>query len=196
MTEAVRIIQREHRNLIAVLHCLSSVAGDIRTRVDNPEYELFHAIIDYLESFLDTFHHPKENEYLFRALRRRHPSAAQMLDELEAQHDQGEVLLAEMKAALAEYEFRGAEAYAAFQKTVDAYHDFEWEHMRREEMEAIPQARRYLTDEDWAEIDRAFASHEDPLFGAEPQERFRTLLSRIAAAAPAPYGHKITGSRA
>jgi hemerythrin-like domain-containing protein len=54
-----------------------------------------------------------------------------------------------------------------------------WEHLGREEGVILPAAQRYLTDEDWAEIDAAFAENDDPRFGHEADVSMRHLFSRI-----------------
>ncbi len=71
---------------------------------------------------------------------------------------------------------------------VDAYAAFHWEHMRKEEVEVMPAAEQHLLPEDWAEIDAAFGSHGDPLFGADAETEFGTLFRRIVDLAPPPIG--------
>ena len=70
---------------------------------------------------------------------------------------------------------------------VDAYADFHWKHMRREETEVLPLAEKHLTADDWRAIDRAFQANEDPIAQIEERD-FQTLFSRIATLAPAPVG--------
>ena len=61
-------------------------------------------------------------------------------------------------------------------------------HIKREESELFPLARKVLSDVDWDEIDAAFADSSDPQFGEESKAEFRALLSRIVNEAPAPIG--------
>ena len=51
-----------------------------------PNFELLGAMIYYIDAFPERFHHPKEDEYLFRLLRVRHPDAAPLLDRLNIEH--------------------------------------------------------------------------------------------------------------
>jgi hemerythrin-like domain-containing protein len=78
----------------------------------------------------------------------------------------------------------GAEA---FRVAVDAYADFHWKHMRKEEQELLPLAERALTREDWAEINAGFAGNHDPIADLREQD-FARLFSRIVSLAPAPVG--------
>ena len=49
-------------------------------------------------------------------------------------------------------------------------------------------ARTHEADEDWHKIHTAFESHEDPIFGEDTAEEFRSLLSRIIRLARPPNG--------
>ncbi len=60
--------------------------------------------------------------------------------------------------------------------------------MRKEEVEVMPAAERHLLPEDWAEIDAAFGSHGDPLFGVDAETEFGTLFRKIVDLAPPPIG--------
>lgn len=188
MQEAIKIIQNEHRGMAAVLYCLKCVREDIEKRGLRPDLALFYAAIDYIESFLDRFHHPKEDTYLFRALRRRYPKALPIINELENEHGIGESLLRALRAALDAYHRDGAQAFDAFSGALEEYYQFEWQHMKKEEEEILPLARERLTEDDWREIDAAFTAHDDPLFGERPRKEFKALFSRIAELAPAPHG--------
>ena len=48
-------------------------SGDIERRGYSPDFELFYLILEYVRDFVDRYHHPKEDHYLFKALRRRVP---------------------------------------------------------------------------------------------------------------------------
>ncbi len=122
-----------------------------------------------------------------RGCKLRRPDAAPLLDRLHAEHEQGRVKFAELKAALDEYH-RDAKTLPSFVERVERYSHFHWLHMRREEDEVLPLAAAALTAEDWAGIDAAFASNSDPVVGISATREFRTLFRRIVALAPPPLG--------
>ena len=68
MSRAISIIKQEHLNYLALLQCLGHLADEARESRSAPDLTLFHNIVDYIESFLNRFHHPNEDDYLFRAL--------------------------------------------------------------------------------------------------------------------------------
>jgi len=190
MPNATDIIKTEHRNYIAVLQCLDGVISDVERGNLQPDFALFHLILDYIDGFLDSYHHPREDQFLFRALRERDPESAELLETLENQHQEGYRLLAGLRELLVNYERSQSPSDGkAFFDAFRVYHRLEWNHMRSEEMEVLPRAREHLKEADWAAIDKAFSDHEDPMFGDAPEARFARLLHRIAEMAPAPHGY-------
>jgi len=189
MSSAIETIKAEHRNYISVLHCIDGVIGDVERNVIEPDFVLFRTVLDYIEEFLDRYHHPKEDEHLFRTLRLRDRDCATLLDELEAQHQHGYRMLKDLRASLDAYE-KDTASGSIFFEALRAYHRMEWDHMRSEEMEVIPRARAALTDDDWVNIDKVFSDHSDPVFGDAPKKKFEDLLHRIASMAPAPHGYR------
>ncbi len=191
MTQAINIIKQEHRNYLALLSCLQHLVADMKGSDPRAHCVLFHAIVDYIESFLDRYHHPKEDEYLFRALRERHPDSEELIRRLEHQHREGHDLLEALKAALKDLEERGPAAVPRFAQAARAYQAHQYDHMRAEEMEVLPLALRHLSVADWQEIDAAFTAHDDPLFGDDRRAEYRKLYSKIVRMAPQPYGFGI-----
>jgi hemerythrin-like domain-containing protein len=188
MALAPSIIREEHRSLSAVTQSLRALARDARDRGRAPDYELFTVILDYIEGFSDRFHHPKEDEHLFAALRRRCAEAGEALDVLERDHARGDELTRDLRFLLSRCRVGGAAALEAFAAAVEEYVEFYWRHMRLEEDVVLPLAERTLTEADWQPIDAAFRANEDPLFGARPREEFRKLFQLIVNLAPAPVG--------
>jgi hemerythrin-like domain-containing protein len=188
MSTALSIIREEHRSLSAVIQSLQLLAREARDREREPDYELFTLMLDYIEGFSDRFHHPKEDEHLFAALRRRTGEASEVLDVLERDHARGDELLRDLRYLLTRCRVRGAPAVDTFAVAVEQYADFHWRHMRLEEVVVMPLAERWLTVADWEPIDAAFQANDDPVFGARPREEFRKLFGLILRRAPAPIG--------
>lgn len=186
--KAIGIIHREHQLIAAVLHGMRHLIRDIRDNGAKPNFELFGAMTYYIDAFPERFHHPKEDEYLFRALRKRHPDAHSLLDRLQREHQEGAGKIQSLEQALARYQQGGAKEFPAFASAVEDYANFHWTHMRAEEMEVMPLARKYLTTEDWQAIDEAFLGNSDPLLGADVGVGFETLFTRICNLAPPPIG--------
>jgi hemerythrin-like domain-containing protein len=186
--QAIRIILDEHRAMAAVLHGMLYLVHEIRDRKSAPNFELLGAMLYYIDAFPERFHHPKEDEYLFRLLRVRHPDAAPLLDRLNIEHRAGAEKIRVLEQALSRYQQGGAEESSKFMAAVEEYAAFHWEHMRSEEKEVMPLAEKYLLAGDWQTIDAAFLGHSDPMLGAEAGAKYSALFTRIVNLAPPPIG--------
>jgi branched-chain amino acid transport system ATP-binding protein len=184
--QALRIISEDHTNLWRLATTIDQIADEVAAgaAVDSA---LFQSIFDYIEQFVDTFHHPKEDDYLFRLLRLRSVEAHELLDSLQLQHREGPDSLRNLRSQ-AKQAALGQRTAAAFACDLHAYTTVLKSHIRAEEKFLRPMARVALTAEDWSEIDGAFLDNKDPLFGDAAKAEFRALFHRIASLAPESIG--------
>jgi hemerythrin-like domain-containing protein len=187
MPRAVDVITQEHRSITAVISALEYLARDVAGGGE-PDYEVLTVILDYIETFPSRLHHPKEDRYLFSAVRLRSAAAAPILDELEEEHRRGDELTRELRYLLTRCRVGGAGARQAFAAAVAGYARFHWAHMRKEEDVILPLARETLTDAEWTAIDAAFSVNDDPVPGLAPRQEFNALFRLIVAMAPPPIG--------
>lgn len=186
--KAINIIRDEHRSMAAVLHGMLYLVHDTRDRGTEPDFKVLGAMIYYIDAFPERFHHPKEDQYLFRLLRARHPEAAALIDRLGEEHLAGAEKIRSLEQALARYQQGGRAEFPNFLAAVEAYATFHWNHMRAEEKELLPLAEQHLSVDDWEIIDAAFSGHTDPMLGAEEGTKYSVLFTRIANLAPPPIG--------
>ncbi len=184
---ALHVIKTEHRNLLRVVNLFDIILRGAAPG-EPPDFSLLGAIVDYLQRFPDTHHHPKEDRFLFAALRARDPDSHGILDELEAEHTLCLAATTGLAAALDAYRAGAPGADAAFRAAAADYRRLQLRHLQKEEGVVMPMALRALRPGDWEAIDAAFADNRDPLFSEDAEEEARALYSRIVNLAPAPYG--------
>jgi hemerythrin-like domain-containing protein len=187
MTEAIRILKDEHRSISAVLLGLKHLAQLAQDPHVQPRFQVFRSMLRYIDEYPERLHHPKEDEHLFARLLQRAPETKALVDDLKDEHVKGVQLIRDLERSLLFFEEGWPRGAREFLAAVDAYADFHWNHMRKEETELLPLAERYLNAEDWRAIGAAFARNSDALAGVEVQD-FQKLFSRIANLAPAPIG--------
>ena len=175
---ALRIIRDEHRTLTSVIQSLQLLVHDAAMAAGAPDFELFTVILDYIEMFPERLPHPKEDEHLFARLVVRVPDTRTLIEKLKAEHVEGVKLVRELERALVFFEDRAPDGAREFLDAVNAYAEFHWQHMRKEEQELLPLAERYLTAQDWKSIDAAFKENPD----------FEKQFTRIVNLAPEPVG--------
>lgn len=185
--EAIRIIEDEHLAISTVLYALRHLVREMRAGAA-ADFALLHAILDYIVSYPQRWHHPKEDKYLFAAIRQRTRDADALIDKLEREHALGQPMVERLKQHLVAFRAGDAAAGDAFIATAERYAEFEWAHLQTEEDVLIPIAERVLTDEDWDAVNEAFRENDNPLFGIKPRDEAETLYHRILMLAPAPIG--------
>lgn len=187
MRDAVRLLRDEHRTISAVLSGLRELARLAQEPGVRPDFAALRAMVYYIDTFPEKLHHPKEDEHLFARLVQRAPEAAPLVDELQAEHVAGARLVRDLERAVLGYEQSWPEGGVAFRDAVEAYAQFHWRHMRKEELSLLPLAEERLAAEDWEAIAAAFRANQDPLAGTAERD-FSRLFQRIAEIAPAPVG--------
>ena len=181
---AAAIIDDEHHSLAAVIRGLEHVVREAGIEPAPPPFALLRAMLHYIRAFPETLHHPKEDAYLFRKLRARTAEFDDTLDELQLQHVAGNGQVAELEWTLAAWEADPAAGLPAFAAAVAQFAEAQWRHMNLERKVILPAAREHLTDEDWAEILRAFSENGDPRFNVDADGQFRRLFASILERAP------------
>lgn len=187
MNQAIRIIHDEHRSISAILSGLTSLAALAQDAKVRPEFEVLRAMIYYIDAFPERMHHPKEDQHLFARLLQRDPGARALVQGLQAEHVAGVQLVRDLERALMDFEQAWPKGAKKFAAAVEAYSQFHWDHMGKEENELLPRARKALTAEDWAAIGTAFAGNQDPIADLREKD-FDKLFQRIVNLAPAPVG--------
>lgn len=188
MSTTLTIIRDEHRSIAAILHGMEYLVQAIREKRRNVDPQVFHAMLYYLDTFSGRVHHPKEDYYLFGALRKHGAEAEALIAELEQEHAGGEDALRRLAQGLNRYEEGGEKEFPAFELEIGRFVHGYREHMRKEEEHLFPLAKKLLTPGDWAWIDREFKENRDPLADAYEIRDFEKLFDRIVSLAPPPIG--------
>ena len=186
---SIRIIREEHMALAAMLRSLGMMLDRGTSHEPEVFFEVVRAMLFYIDEFPEKRHHPKESNLLFPRVVRLAPEVFDTVALLEKDHNKGESTVRELQHMLLAWELLGEPRRAVFEQAVKRYISFYLEHMRLEEEVILPAAQRVLDDQDWAELDAAFATNCDPLTGKYPRDAtYDRLFTRIVTRAPAPIG--------
>ena len=180
MPQSLRNLQLEHESLGRLLDIMAEWIADF-SESQSPDYRLLQIIADYLLSYPDEVHHPKE-DLIFLKLQHRDSGAASKLSQLLEEHRDLREITREFAAIVGDSTgsatSHAEQVLQATRKLVDYYRH----HIEMEEEHFFPTAERVLTKRDWAEIDFAFSERTDPLlFEAETKyKNLRAKISRIS----------------
>lgn len=176
MAQSLRNLQLEHQNLGRLLDIMDEWIGGSGAS-QAPDYRLLRVIADYLLSYPDEVHHPKE-DLIFLKLQRRDSGAASKLSRLLDEHRELREITHEFAAIVGDSKepaaSRRKQVLQATRKLVDYYRH----HIEMEEEHFFPTAERALTRGDWAEIDFAFNERTDPLLH-EAETKYKNLRAKI-----------------
>ncbi len=179
MSESIVLWHAEHRHFSRLLDLLERQVAAFHA--DNePNFELMLDLVSYLRYFPDRYHHARE-DVAFARLAERDPSMKPVVDRLLQEHR----VIAAAGAELLGYLQRVVDDVVVERAKVEAaaatYLVYYRRHLALEDRDVAPRAEEVLTPEDWQAIVAAVPHGPDPLFGEDPDERYRQLRRQIAA---------------
>jgi hemerythrin-like domain-containing protein len=178
LAATIVVMRDEHRSLAAVLHAWNQALTAARESDVAPRPGLMRAMLEFIEG-LEARHQPRE-EQLFALLRERTGVVAADLDELERQHQRQGQLMHELTRVVEALQANGSPlARRSLEKAVGDYARFTWDHVGREEAVVLPAARRYLSEADWAQLDRACSMVPDAAPDGAAEPGYGPRLARI-----------------
>ena len=187
--ESLQIIRDEHAAVAAMLRSLILMVERGPHDDQQQYFDVLRAMLFYVDEFPERHHHTKESELMFPKIGSTSPDVRVAIERLDREHARGEQLVRELQHLLTAWEMIGDSRRAAFEGACRRYIKFYLEHMRLEEEVVLPAAEQNLSEEAWAEVDRAFAENRDPLTGRFPPDpAYERLFSQILRKAPAPIG--------
>ncbi|MBC8339068.1 MAG: hemerythrin domain-containing protein [Alphaproteobacteria bacterium] len=177
MTKILDDLRQDHRNL-ALLWDLLGRELNIFKEGGHPDYELVETILDYCLNYPDLCHHPKEN-LVYDKLAERDPGAISAIGDLKKEHEKLTSLTWRFSTALSNVLEDEQLPREWFLNVANDFLGFSRNHMQMEEVLFFPAARKGLTGDDWAELEKAVEDVEDPLFGSDKQEKYQSLFQDI-----------------
>jgi hemerythrin-like domain-containing protein len=177
MSNIIQILLEEHRNIDKLLLVLEREL-DVFDRSEEPDYEIFQAVIQYFQDYPENCHHPKE-DMVFEKLKALDAAAADRVGDAEADHRDETLRLRRLVEAVEDI-LAGREFLR--QTFHDVVHEFiahQRQHMDKEERLLFPAAIKGLRPEDWADIDARLNDRKDPLFNGVIETKFQALQRTI-----------------
>jgi hemerythrin-like domain-containing protein len=180
MSDTLLLLRFEHDNISMLLDIIDTQLGKL-IQADDIDCELIGSVVDYLRSYGDECHHPKE-DLIFPTLSRRNSGAAKIVGDLPQEHDDMAIMTEALARELEEAQESKARASRLKLKTpLTNFLKFYRGHLAMEEKQFFPAALRELTEEDWEVIDFGTFDRKDPLFSDAVEKRFDRLCEHISA---------------
>lgn len=179
MPEVIQSILREHRTIREVLDVLEAQI-DLFERAEQTDYELIREIVDYLRTFPDLYHHPKE-DLIFQRLKARDAASVRPFGNLEALHEEISERLGDFSRAISRVMMGVEVPRDALVSLARGFISGERNHMDAEEEHFLPVAEEKLSAADWSRIEEAVVNFKDPLLAPATNDRFELLREHVSS---------------
>ncbi|WP_240732764.1 hemerythrin domain-containing protein [Halioglobus maricola] len=174
----MKALRAEHRHMAGVMQLFLDQLQLIESGGDADAHVIYE-IMDYMVSWPDEYHHPRE-DLIYSRVAELDGKAADEVDTLQRDHDRtaknGRKLLADIRAWR-----KGDLADEKLVAAGRAYVEHCYEHMNVEEKLVFPHIEEVLSLDDWRDLaaDDQLKSVSVPVFGPAVQREFRTLTRRL-----------------
>lgn len=177
MSKCLDELQKDHSNLEKLLNLLTEQL-QILEQDDEVDFSLILDIVDYVESYLDLYHHPREDA-MFKMYLAKSSSGRAMIDKLMKEHRALAQLTQSLCKLLNGIMHDAVISKETFKQELSAYIQHQKDHLTTEEEKVFPLINKTLTKEDWRQIEKEIPAREDPLFGKQVLEQYETLYARL-----------------
>jgi hemerythrin-like domain-containing protein len=174
----LKALYAEHRHIASVMQLFSEQLAAIEAG-EPVDTHVLYEIMDYMVTWPDRFHHPRE-DLIYGRVAELDSGAADNVDSLQRDHDfmakSGQEVLHNIQL------WRDGEISGeVLVNSGRAYVDHMYEHMNSEETLVFPQIDSVLGPEDWRELaqDDQLRPVADPVFGHRVQREFRNMARRL-----------------
>jgi len=178
-SKVTTIFKEEHRAIAVICYALRACAQNLHDGLII-DTDLLRSMLVYLDEFPAKFHHPKEDTYLFPAIKRRTHEFDDMIYALQGHHAAEDGHLKSVLEVVNRYSESPREVAKELASTIEQAAFYELRHITLEESELIPGAIKHLLPEDWDEIALAFSENGDPCFEPAKGRNYKLMFSRIA----------------
>ena len=181
MHEVLQALHADHVNLSRLLTLVQRELHKPEQGGDT-DYATILDALDYIENYADKVHHVRENE-IYARLEQKFPDRAELVDELRTEHRR----LGESTLHATQLLSNALNDVVLDKQTVEAsvtdFIGIQLQHIGREERDVFPLIDSLFEPADWQHVIAQAAQHaEDPLFGTQTRDRYRTLYASLSAA--------------
>jgi hemerythrin-like domain-containing protein len=170
-------LHQDHINISRVLDLLEQQLARMKAD-ERPDYFLMSKVVEYIQEYPDTFHHPQEDA-IFTVYLESHEKGQDELESLRREHEELSKLTTDLREAVDCMFHGGVVCRDDFVWQVEDYIQRQRAHMDREESEVFPMLEKTLTAADWARVEEIMPNQADPVFGSSLKSQYDTLYRRI-----------------
>jgi hemerythrin-like domain-containing protein len=174
----MKALRAEHRHMATVMQLFSQQLSAIEGG-ELVDTHVVYEIMDYMVTWPDRFHHPRE-DLIYARVAEVDTSTADDVDTLQRDHDHTAKQSRQLLRDIERWRL-GEVSGTVVVKSGRAYIDHVYEHMNLEEKLVFPRIEAVLTVQDWRELagDDELRAVADSIFGPRVQREFRNMTRKL-----------------
>ncbi|XOV83348.1 MAG: hemerythrin domain-containing protein [bacterium] len=176
-TQLMDRLNNDHFHIATVMNSLEKMFKQFPD--EDIDWTTVSDMLDYLQEYPDTVHHPLEDQLFDRVLDKGlTPAERELVHANLAQH--AEIINATLQLDQDVSQILNDVVVPIDQvlKHFERYIQLQRVHMRNENTHLFPLAERLLTMQDWRDVEAEYANHVDPMFVLK-QGKFASLFEYI-----------------
>lgn len=172
-------LHQDHVNLSRVLQLLQKQL-DLIDCGGEVNLHVLGEIIDYVQSYPDLLHHPRE-DVIFQVYRVRYSAGLDVIDRLMEEHRTLIAGTSALQGCVDQWEHDLPVPREHLKRLLADYLSRQWDHLNLEEGSIYKLLADSLTESDWAEIEAGMPQGSDPLFGDMIRQRYQHIFDQVIA---------------
>lgn len=178
MHRVLKKLYRDHSNLTKMMDVFEQQLNDF-TKSDQPPYDLLTDLIDYVSNYVDSIHHPIEDQ-LYQTVLARTDTGRDIMEKLLGDHQVIMNMTRQFRKAMVALKQGSGSSKIEVEKMGWDYANQQRTHQQYEERDAYPILREVLNNEDFDIAAGAIPADEDPLIDKNMKSDYPALFEYLA----------------
>jgi hemerythrin-like domain-containing protein len=177
MHSILQELHQDHLNLSRILTLLQKQL-DLIAGGEAVDVLVLGEIVDYVRSYPDLVHHPRE-DVIFGVYRQRCGDHADLIERLMAEHKALVASTVDLQSCVTQWTHDSPVPRDQIVGRLTDYIRRQWDHLNLEEGSVYKLLAEGLADADWLDIEAALPQGTDPLFGDQLQRRYEHIFGQV-----------------
>ncbi|WP_286238187.1 hemerythrin domain-containing protein [Neptuniibacter halophilus] len=170
-------LHQDHVNLNKLLLMLQQQVDKLR-KGEQPSFSLMGDVVEYIASYADGFHHPREDK-LYEALAQRSHGLDEKLQACREEHDALKIASTHLSDAIDGVLHDAVMPMAEFADLLEEFVTLQVRHLNYEEGELFPLIAAQVSDEELAVLSQQLPMPSDPLFSEKRAHEYNDLYREL-----------------
>ena len=171
-------LHQDHINLNKLLAILGNKLEQLK-QGEMPNFILLSDAVDYISSYADAYHHPREDLLYAYFSESDCPELNEAIRECTEEHHRLKQYSEDILEAVDCILNDAVVPMDQFTEKLEVFLDHQIEHLNLEEGTLFPLLDEVATEQDWSTLEKELPRMDDPLFGEQQKQRYIELYTEL-----------------